>query len=353
MADVVVATANKVQQWSKRLLYEYVRDMQLRELIGKTPGAPIQMVEELNQLPGQDVTVSLLTKLSGDGVTGDNTLEGNEVVLGNYAHKITVDQVRQGVRVGHMEQKKTHIELLTEARPMLKDWAMAKLRDEILAAMLVPNVDGQTRYASCTAAQRNAWLTANADRVLFGVLKSNASSLVMSTALATVTTSTDALTYAVASLAKRIAKTASPAIRPVKVDGGGEWYVGLAGSRGFRDLKNSLVSVHEYAAVRGSENPLFKDGDIMWDGMIWKEIPEIATLGAVGDTSCVVDPAFLLGAQAIGIGVGERLHAIDNERDFGNLKAVGVAEIRAVDKLIFNDVQLGMVNIFHDGTVDA
>ena len=353
MADVVVHADNKVQQWSKRLLYEYVRDMQLRELIGKTPGAPIQMVEELEKLPGQDVTVSLLTKLSGDGVTGDNTLEGNEILLSNYAHKITVDQVRQAVRVGHMEQKKTHIELLNEARPMLKDWAMAKLRDEILAAMLVTNVDGKTRYASCTVAQRNAWLTANADRVLFGVLKSNASSNVFATAAATVTASTDALTYGVVSLAKRMAKSASTAIRPIKVNGGGEWFVLLAGSRGFRDLKTSLVTINTSAQPRGDDNPLFKDGDLMWDGVICKEVPEITTLGAIGDTSALVDPAFLLGGQAIGIGVGERLHTIDQERDYGNLKGIGVAEIRAVDKLIFNDVQLGMVNIFHDGTVDV
>jgi hypothetical protein len=168
-----------------------------------------------------------------------------------------------------------------------------------------------------------------------------------------VTTSTDAMSYGVASLAKRIAKSASPAIRPIKVNGGGEWYVGLLRSQGFRDLKSSLASIQAAANVRGEDNPLFKDGDIIWDGMIWKEVPEIPSLGAVGDTSCVVDPAFLLGAQAVGVGVGERLHTIEQEKDYGNLKGVGVAEIRAVDKLIFNDVQLGMVSLFIDGTVDT
>lgn len=351
MADVVVHADNKVTQYSKKLHYEYVRDMQLRELMGKTPGAPIQRIDDLGKLPGATVKVPLLTKLSGAGVTGDNTLEGNEILLGNYSYSATVDQLRQGVRVGHMEQFKTQIELLNEARPMLKDWAMEKLRTDLINAMLVTNVDGKTTYASCTAAQRNAWLVANSDRVLCGVLKSNTVSGVLATALATVTTATDAMTYGVVSLAKRMAKAAS--IRPVKINGGGEWFVLLMGSVPFRDLKTSLVTIQTSAQVRGDDNPLFKDGDIMWDGVICKEIPEIASMGAIGDTACVVAPAFLLGGQAIAIVTGEALHAISNERDYGNLKAVGVAEIRSVDKLIWNDIQLGMMNIFVDGTVDT
>lgn len=353
MADVQVAAANAVEQWSRELRREYVRDMEFRDLMGKTPGAPIQYVEELTKAPGQDVTVSLLTRLTGDGVTGDNTLEGNEILLGNYAQKLTVDQIRQGVRVGHMEQKKTHIELLSEARPMLKDWAMNKLRDDIIDAMLVTNVDGSTTYASCTAAERNAWLTANADRVLFGALKSNGSSNVMATALGLVDSAADKLTYTIASLAKRMCKAADPHIRPVKVDGGGEWYVGLAPSVAFRDLKTSLATIQSNAGVRGEGNPLFKDGDIVWDGMIWKEVPEIDTIAGVGDSGIAVAPCFLLGAQSVAVAVGERLHAIDNERDYGNLKSVGVAEIRAVDKLVFNDVQLGMLNLFVAGVADS
>jgi hypothetical protein len=147
MADVVVHADNKVTQYSKKLYYEYVRDMQLRELMGKTPGAPIQRIDDLGKLPGATVKVPLLTKLSGAGVTGDSTLEGNEILLGNYSYSATVDQIRQAVRVGHMEQFKTQIELLNEARPMLKDWLDAHLPEivERVVAQEVARITGQAQ----------------------------------------------------------------------------------------------------------------------------------------------------------------------------------------------------------------
>jgi hypothetical protein len=96
------------------------------------------------------------------------------------------------------------------------------MRADIILSLTAVTADGdvQIPYASATAGQRNTWLTNNADRVLFGSTKSNASSNVMATALATVDTTNDKLTAAVVSLAKRIAKTANPRIRPITVKRG-------------------------------------------------------------------------------------------------------------------------------------
>lgn len=355
MANFSTAAANQVDQWSKKLHREYVRDNELRPYMGMTVNAPIQMIEELARMPGDDITVSLLTRLTNSGVTGDNTLQGNEEALGNYGHKITVDQIRNAVRVGRMEQKKTHIQVLENAKPILKDWAMSKLRDDVLAALGSPHIDGSTVYASASEANKDAWLAANSDRVLFGAAKSNNAADDHSAALAEIDSSNDILQPAIVSLAKRMAKTADRHIRPVRVDGQGEWFILLANSLAFRDLKNhsTMTQANREAMMRGKSNPLFTDGDLMWDGVIIREIPEISVISGVGASSIDVAPNYLLGAQAAGVAVGEKLHNITHTDDYGNLKGTGVAEIRGVDKLMYNSIQNGVLTVYTAGVADT
>jgi N4-gp56 family major capsid protein len=354
MPNTTVAAANVVDQWSERFQYEYVRDMQFSHYLGKTENAPFQVIEDLEKKPGDEVTVSLITRLTNSGVTGDNTLEGQEEALGNYGHKIAVDQLRNAVAVGVMEQQKTHIELLDAAKTMLKNWAMDKMRDEIIAAMLSPNVDGTTAYASTAAADRNTWLVANSDRVLFGAAVANYSG-VHATDLQNVDSTTDVLSPGIVSLAKRRAKTADRHIRPVRVDGQGEHYVLFAPSVAFRDFKNNATYLPylEYAEVRGKDNPLFGDGDLYWDGVVVHEVPEIATLTGVGAAAIDVAPCFLVGAQAVGIAWAQRTKAIFDERDYGNISGRGVKEIRGIDKLMFNSIQNGVHTIYVSGVADA
>lgn len=358
MPNTTVASANNVQQWQERFFTEYVRDNQFEAYMGTSENSPIQISEDLSKKPGDQITISLVTRLTNTGVTGDNTLEGNEEALGNYGHKITVDQLRNAVAVGEMEQQKTHIELLEAAKTVLKNWAMDKMRDEIIAALLSPNVDGSTAYASTAEADKDTWVTAQyaAGRVLFGAAKSNYSAADHSASLLNIDSTNDILQPAIVSLAKRIAKTADRHMRPVKVNGGGEWYVLFAPSYAFRDFKThaTTVAVSEYAADRGKSNPLFQDGDLLWDGVIIHEVPEIATLANVGNGGTTdVAPCFLLGAQAVGVAWAAKTKAIFDDRDYGNIKGRGVKEIRGVDKLTYNSIQNGVLTLYASGVADT
>jgi N4-gp56 family major capsid protein len=362
MTDITVHANNDVDQWCKDLQVEYVRAMQLRKLMGKSENMPIQVKRELATLPGRDIYITLIKRLTGNGVTGDNTLMGNEENLGNYAHKITVDQIRHGVRRGRFEQKKTHFDLLKSGRTALKMWAMAKLRDDIIAALYSANVDGSTPYASCTEAEKDAWVDANSDRVQFGKLRSNLSTSAPaggatydhSDSLASnVDTTNDKLTYALVSLAARLAESADPHIRPINVSEKGEYYVMLAGSRPFRDLKNNMATLHQYAEVRGSGNPIWADGDILYENVLIKKIPEIGVVTGVGAGSIDCACNFLMGAQAVGMAIGEDLHSISHTDDYGNLKGAGVAEIRGIDKMTQNDVDHGLVSVWTAAVADS
>jgi hypothetical protein len=157
-----------------------------------------------------------------------------------------------------------------------------------------------------------------------------------------------------------MARTASPAIRPIRVGDQGEWFVMFVGSLAMRDLKadTTMIQANREARDRGASNPLFVDGDLLWDGVIIHEIPEIDVIADVGaaagaDPAIDVSPCFLCGAQALVYAVGEEPHAIDDEDDYHNWKGVGIAEISCVDKLIFNNKQNGMVTVYVSGVADA
>src|SRR6476659_9926522 len=136
---------------------------------------------------------------------------------------------------------------------------MNKLRADIILSLGAITADGdvQISYGAASAAQRNTWLVNNSDRVLFGATKSNNTG-VYATSLTNIDNTADKMTAAQLTLAKRIARTASPKIRPIKVNGDEEWFVVFVPSMVFRDLMldPTIINSLQYAWDRGRNNPL-------------------------------------------------------------------------------------------------
>jgi hypothetical protein len=193
--------------------------------------------------------------------------------------------------------------------------------------------------------------------VLFGNLIANAVSGVFATALATIA-NTQKLSSSLVSVAKRIAKTAKPKIRPIRVNGDEEWYVMFVNSLAFRDLKldTNIIQSRQYALERGSDNPLFTDGDIMWDGVIVREVPEFApaTWISQGSGSINIGECYLCGAQAMGYALAQRWNTRTQELDYQTKHGIAVQQIYDVDKLQFGTgatdtatpVDAGVVTLF-------
>ncbi|NIS72272.1 MAG: DUF4043 family protein, partial [Proteobacteria bacterium] len=60
------------------------------------------IIEEKNELKtekGDKITFGLLMNLSGAGVTGDSAMEGSEEALTFYDDSVTIDQIRNAVRL--------------------------------------------------------------------------------------------------------------------------------------------------------------------------------------------------------------------------------------------------------------
>ena len=333
MADTTVATGLTVQQWDEKFFKEYLEENRFKREMGTSSNNIIQLKTDLEKKRGDSVTYSLINRLTGAGVTGSATLEGNEESMDSRSFKLTVDKIRNAVRVAEVDEQFSAISLRQGAKEVLKDWIMEKTRDQIITALGMIN---GTAYGSATEVNKDAWLVDNSDRVLFGDALGNGGYTDHSADLATVTA---AMTLGAAEieLMKRMASTASPKIRPLRTTEDERWYVLYVDSRCMRDLRAdaTIIANQRDALTRGKDNPLFTGGDLIHDGVIIKEIPDIASLGGVGATAAAVSPAYLCGAQAIGLAWAKKTTSKTEEFDYGDKVGCAVEEIRGIEKIVF------------------
>ncbi len=368
MAEVALNSASEKQIWLKNYFKEYVRETGYSPYMGREETAIIVVKYELQEEAGKTINIPLILRLTGDGVTGSAVLDGVEEELGNYNCSLSVDWRRNGVRVPKSTSYKTEIDLFGAGKAMLRQWEAEKLRDDIIKAMMSVVTTGDTtvNMADSSSTNRNAYSAANSDRLVFGKLISNYSATFL-TALQTLDTTDDICNVANMSLAKRLAKAADPHIRPYKSKDGYEFYVAFHGSRTFRDLKrdSTMTQANREARPRDVEkNPIFQDGDLIYDGIIHREIPEIDTIAAnggsaftlnsVGASSADVRPVFLCGQQAVGIAWGqEPTMRTDLTKDYSFRPGVAVEELLKVKKLAYNAKQHGMVTAFYAAAADS
>jgi hypothetical protein len=354
MAETTLLTASEKQVWISDYFKEYVRASGFKPYMSADPESIINVKYELQNESGKTINIPLITRLKNNGVTGSGILQGNEEQLGNFNCAISVDWRRNAVVVPKSTSFRTEIDLLGAARTMLKVWESEKLRDDIISAML--SVELGVAWSGSNATARNLWLTSNSDRTLFGAAIANAVSGVMVTALATLDTTADKLTTTLGSFIKRIAKVADPHIRPFKTDGGREFFVMFCGSRAFRDLKLDTVMINANRDARAregrgmDENPLFQDGDLQYDGVIYREVPEIdaycTAQGGLDGAGSSTDarPCFLCGAQALAVAWGqEPTPRTDRLNDYEFRPGVAIEELLGVRKLFYADGAAGVI----------
>ena len=106
------------------------------------------------------------------------------------------------------------------------------------------------------------------------------------------------------------------------------------------------------------QNPLFQDGDLMYDGVIVREIPEFyqarfgtgvnlnTHLTGVGNAGIDVGVNFLCGQQALGLVNKQAATPISkSEDDYGFFNGVGVEMAHGISKLRWNNNTAGANNL--------
>jgi N4-gp56 family major capsid protein len=314
-ADTEVPMNLIEKAWSKQLWKEAEKDNFFAKFTGTGSDAIIQIKTELKKEAGDQITVPLLMRLVGEGVTGDNMLEGNEEALQFYDCQVKVDQIRHAVRLkGRMEEQKTSLNLRSAAKDSLKTWMVEKQEKMIVDVLTATPTAEHTVYANGRTAESEV-------------------------------TAADVFTADMISIAARKAKTLEPKIRRVRVEGK-EYYVMLIDNYQARDLKNDekWLEAQKHAAARGKDNPIFTGALGVYDGVVVHEYENLIRTNT-GASSAKVGHALLLGAQAGIKGVAQEASWKEDTFDYGNKVGVATGAILGFAKSKFNGKDFACVQV--------
>lgn len=384
MALTTPQTNNKLVQYRKDIWREYMQENMFSPYMGPGVNSIIRLLYDPKK-GGEQINIPLVNRLRNTA-TGVGTLVGFEEAIDNYGMRAWIDWARNAVATNKAEEQKDSADIFGEAKPLLSDWGKELQRDEIVQAMMALPTESAPAglgsnagqrvngilYAAATTSQLNDWAVDNADRVLYGNAKSNYSG-VHATDLGKIDASSDKLKKSSVSLLKRIADTAQPNIRPYTTADGYSHYVLFAGANSFRDLKDDMATLNQDARPRDvGKNPLFQDGDLLYDGVIIRKVPQIdlfvddlwdsgidGNLKTGGDNTSRVAPVFLCGQQAVAMPWGqEPKPTFRKEDDYGFVQGVGIEMAYGIAKVFKKDasnnlVQRGIVTGFFSSAADA
>lgn len=374
---------NKLVQYRKELIKEFVRENMFSPYMGDSINSIIRTLHDPKK-GGEQVNIPIVTSLKG-AAKSTGTLTDQEESINNYGMRIWVDWARHAVATNDAEEQKDSADIFGEAKPLLSDWGKELQRDEIIQAfMAVPSESAPAGlgtsagqrvngilYAAATASNLNTWAVDNSDRVLYGNAVGNYSG-VHATDIGKIDAAADKFTKASVSLLKRVARLANPRIRPYKTKDGYDYFVAFAPTTCFRDLKTSLETVHKDGLPRSKDNIIFQDGDILYDGVIVREVPEIDTfvdtlwtssidgnLKTGGDGAGRVAPVFFCGQSALAMPWAKMpTPTFRDETDYQFIKGAGVKMCYGVGKVFQKDsnsdlTQWGVVSGFFSAPADA
>lgn len=390
---------NEIIKFRKDVAFDFLRSSRFDPYMGDSSTSVIVRMSDL-EADGKEIRVPLVTQLSGDGV-GAGTLRGNEEQIDSYGMPVWADWARNGVSNNRASNKESSFSVRSTARQLLRGWSKRIVRDDLVDALLsIPTSSIQAgrfaspgnringiKWSAATAGNKNSWVTANSDRVVFGSAISNYSTT-FATAVGNVDSTNDKMTAAVGSLMKAQAQQTGvdpnnpgvyngrPKINPWMIeDSDQEWYVCFLGQRGMRDLKADPVMTAANREARARENnptktnPIFTGGELVYDGVIYKEIPEITQrllLKSVGAAAIDVEPVFLCGQGALAYATGQMPRPTqleDGDYDFvtglGIEAQYGVAKIAKAPlsagaaATVGTLVDWGMVTGFVSGVANA
>lgn len=357
MAVTTVQSNNKLVDYTKEINREFVRENMFSPYMGEAVNSIIRLRMELKN-GGEQMNIPVVGRLTATA-KGSGTLVGNEEKIDNYGMRVWLDWARNAVAMNKAERQKDSADIFSVAKPLLSDWGKELQRDEIISALMaLPSESAPSNlgsdagqrvngimYDEATAGERNTWNSDNSDRVLYGNSTANYNAT-HATALANCDTTNDTFVSGNLALLKRIAKNANPKIRPFKTKDGYEYYVAFAGTNPFRDLKADLKLINYSARAREGngmdKNPIFQDGDLLYDGVIVREVPEISsfvtnvwtTLKTAGASSARVEPVFLCGQQAAAMAWGQPARpTFRKEDDYGFISGAGIEMAYGVSKI--------------------
>ena len=363
-------TSEQLTVWS-RDFWRVARNMSfINQFAGSGPNAMVQRISELTQSEkGARAVITLLADMTGDGVVGDNTLEGNEEALRAYEIVVQLDQLRFANRLaGRLADQKSVVNFREHSRDALA-YAMADRIDQL--AFLT--MSGVSYGVKNNGALRNTLGSGQnlSDLAFSGDVTApttnrhrrwDASSGLIAGDV-TAVAAADTIKYETIVALKAYAK--DNYIRGIRAAGNEEVFHLFVTPQVMADLKldsDFLANVRN-AGVRGPSNELFSgSSSLMVDGVMVHEFRHVfntngATSGASGNAGSngykwganadINGSACLfVGAQGLAMADIGLPEIVEDSFDYGNQNGISIGKIFGFKKPKYNSDHNGAVEDF-------
>ena len=329
MANTTITIApNLVQKaWAKATWEAGIHKAFFEKFTGTDAGSIVQVKEELKQEKGDSINIPLLMPLSGAGVTGDNTLEGNEEALIYRDFSVSLDQLRNAVRLtGKFDEQKTQINMRQDAKAALSDWLATTIDKKIFDVLSTDPT---------------------ASRVVYGGSATSVDAI----------TADSVFNTALIGKAKRLAMADEDTmVKPVRINGA-DYYVMVIDQYQARDLQNDdkWLEAQQHANVRGEQLPIFTAALGMYNGVVIHQCNRVKREDNA--TKIKVSHGLLLGAQAAVMAVGNDPEWNEDTFDYKNQTGFEFGRIFGIAKsqFKFNGTDLtdfGCINVITSSVND-
>jgi N4-gp56 family major capsid protein len=324
--------------WARKLFHESIgKDTFFGRFVGKSDTSLVQWKTETQKDAGDRITVGLRMLLTGNGIQGDSTLEGNEEALATRSDNLLINQLRHAVRSqGKMSEQRVPFSVREEMRMGLQDWWTERLETS-----LANQLTGYADQSDSRFTGNNTAVEPSTGRIVVGGGHDTEASLSLTT--------THAIALSDLDRAVAKAKVVSPRIRPLRIDGKSMYVAFLHPYQIYRMRRDASTAGNFFdvqkAAMQGSQisdNPIVTGGNFIYNNVIVHEWSYLPIVKSTVTSASSYRRGVFCGAQAAIFGVGQGGSATEMSWeedlfDYGNQLGVSAGMIYGVKKTIFTD----------------
>jgi N4-gp56 family major capsid protein len=334
-----------VKLWSKKVSVEALKQTWVYKFMGTDDNSVIQVFDDTQKSAGDRIRIPLRRLLSGNGVSGDATLEGQEERITYFSDDVFINQLRHAVREGgRFTRQLVPFTVREHARLSLQDWWADRID-----TWFFNQISGNLNQSDVRFTGMQSTIAADSDHLIYAGAATTDQSLSNS--------ATYKFTLTLLDVAVEKAKTLAVPIRPIMVQGEAK-YVAFLHPYQVTDMRTNVSTGQWYdiqkAAMQGgqiSKNPIYTGALGEYNGVILHSavrLPQFSAGNALSADGGRV--AVFCGAQAVGCAFGrgsgpERYEWVEDYFDYENQFGVAAGTIGGMKKMVFNGSDFATIAI--------
>lgn len=347
-----VNASEAVKLWSEKLSREVIKETFIGRFMGRDSNSVIQVYDDFKKSKGDRVRTILRVLMTGPGVQGDSTLEGNEESLTTYTDDLIINQLRQATRSGgEMSEQRVPFSVRSEGEMALREWWADRFDTWFFNQISGNSTQADTRYTG-----HNTVTAPDSAHRIYANGHTTEASL---TATASAIFSTKLIDQVVLK-----AKTLSPSVRPVKTGHPNARYVMFITPEMHYDLRRSVATANDWGSIQSdalkggqiTKNPIFTGALGLYNGVILHEADRLPIYTSTGGSTYA--RAVLCGAQAAAMAFGRgasmsRLDWKEKLFDYDNQLGIKAGCIAGLKKNTYNSKDFGTITVTAAHSTDA